>query len=156
MAVKKTSKPKGAPDGEFWFDVPPEAPAPARAAAICLAILEITKTVNLDDLENKRGDPSVSGMLARAHIGPDDRGLIAGHAPMLSLLRNSKPATYLVICDKCGQYYLTSSKSVPKTCQMGPAGCDGGPYLVTAANRTPTPPTRKQKEQQNIGKESVT
>lgn len=145
MAVKKTSKPKGAPDGEFWFDVPPEAPAPARAAAICLAILEITKTVSLDDLEKKRGDSSVSGMLARAHIGPDDRGLIAGHAPMLSLLRNSKPATYLVICDKCGQYYLTSSKSVPKTCQMGPAGCDGGPYLVTAANRTPTPPHGNKK-----------
>lgn len=145
MAVKKTSKPKGAPDGEFWFDVPPEAPAPARAAAICLAILEITKTVNLDDLEKKRGDSSVSGMLARAHIGPDDRELIVEHSPMLSLLRNSKPATYLVICDKCGQYYLTSSKSVPKTCQMGPAGCNGAPYLVTAANRTPTPPHGNKK-----------
>lgn len=145
MAVKKTSKPKGAPAGEFWFDVPPEAPAPARAAAICLAILEITKTVNLDDLEKKRGDSSVSGILARAHIGPDDRELIVENSPMLSLLRNSKPATFLVVCDKCGQYYLTSSKSVPKTCQMGPAGCDGGPYLVTAANRTPTPPHGNKK-----------
>lgn len=146
MTVKKTSKPKGAPAGEFWFDVPPEAPAPARAAAICLAVLEITKTVNLDELEKKRGDPSVSNILARAHVNPDDRELIAAHAPMLSLLRNSKPAIFLVVCDKCGQYYLTSSKTVPKTCQTGPARCDGAPYLVTAANRTPTPPTRKQKE----------
>lgn len=148
MAVKKTSKPKGAPDGEFWFDVPPEAPAPARAAAICLAVLEITKTVSLTDLEKKRGDSNVSGILSRAHIDPEDRELIAAHAPMLSLLRNSKPATFLVVCDECGQYYLTSSKTVPKTCQMGPAGCDGNPYLVTAANRTPALPTREQKEQQ--------
>lgn len=137
MTSRKT---KGAPDGPYGFDIPPEAPPVARAVSICAAILEITGCVDLTDLDARLTDPHIRGLLRRAYITPTDQALIREHRGVLGLLRNTSPKTRLVICPKCGAAYLAATGGVPKTCQLGPAGCDGTPYACTPANRIPLPP----------------
>lgn len=131
------SKPRGVPEGDYEFETPREATPLARAVSIVAAILEITQTRSLEDLESRLGESRVRGMLSRAHVTGEDRDMIAGNRGVLSLVANTTPKIRLVLCPECGAVYLSGAGGVPKTCQAGAAGCGGVPYVCTPANRVP-------------------
>lgn len=132
-----SSKPKGTPNGDYDFDTPPEATPLARAASVVAAILEITGSRDLTHLETRLHDPQIRSLLARAHLTEQDKEQITRNRGLMSLIVNTTPKTRLVLCPECAAPYLAGSGSIPKTCQTGPAGCDGVPYACSPANRVP-------------------